>query len=143
MPDPPFCIFAVPYRYILRRHQPGSKTCQVSEYQVHWTDFPKHLPCLMFGVRQEGMRLMSDKTKNDFWFPAKKYGVGWGFPITWQGWAVFLGYIVVLISGSFFLTRSPFGFIFFPIFVVLLTALLIFICWKKGEKPDLRWGNKN
>jgi hypothetical protein len=29
-----------------------------------------------------------------YWFPAKRYGWGWGFPVTWQGWlalAVFLG----------------------------------------------------
>jgi uncharacterized membrane protein len=86
---------------------------------------------------------MDDKTKNEFWFPAKKYGVGWGFPVTWQGWAVFLVYIMLLILGITFLASSHFRFIFIPIFIVLLTAFLIFICWKKGEKLDLRWGSKN
>jgi hypothetical protein len=23
-----------------------------------------------------------------YWFPAKRYGWGWGLPVTWQGWAV-------------------------------------------------------
>lgn len=22
------------------------------------------------------------------WFPAKRYGWGWGLPVTWQGWVV-------------------------------------------------------
>ena len=24
-----------------------------------------------------------------YWFPAKRYGYGWGLPHTWQGWIVF------------------------------------------------------
>jgi len=35
------------------------------------------------------------KENKDTWFPAMKYGVGWGLPITWQGWAVFSSYIVL------------------------------------------------
>ena len=33
---------------------------------------------------------MTDKSP-PYWFPAKSYGFGWGLPITWQGWLVFLG----------------------------------------------------
>jgi hypothetical protein len=25
----------------------------------------------------------------EYWFPAKRYGWGWGIPVTWQGWVVF------------------------------------------------------
>ena len=25
-----------------------------------------------------------------YWFPAKRYGWGWGPPQTWQGWVVFV-----------------------------------------------------
>ena len=26
-----------------------------------------------------------------YWFPAKRYGWGWGLPSTWQGWIVLAG----------------------------------------------------
>ena len=32
---------------------------------------------------------MSEK---EYWFPAKKYGWGWGLPSTWQGWVVYCVY---------------------------------------------------
>jgi len=31
------------------------------------------------------------------WFAPKRYGLGSGLPISWQGWAVTLGFIVVTI----------------------------------------------
>jgi hypothetical protein len=31
-----------------------------------------------------------EKDKKKIWFSAKKYGVGWGFTFTWQGWTVLL-----------------------------------------------------
>ena len=38
-----------------------------------------------------------------YWFPAKRYGWGWGFPITWEGWltlAVFSGWLPLVVSYS-------------------------------------------
>jgi hypothetical protein len=26
------------------------------------------------------------ESQTDFWFPAKKFGWGWGPPVKWQGW---------------------------------------------------------
>ncbi|WP_155320770.1 hypothetical protein [Desulfosarcina ovata] len=83
-----------------------------------------------------------NKNDKDIWFPAMKYGVGWGLPVTWQGWIVFLIYIVLVIIGALFITRSPWLVILFIIYVFVLTGILLFICWKKGEKPELRWGKK-
>lgn len=83
-----------------------------------------------------------DENKSDIWFPAKKFGVGWGLPVAWQGWAVLASYMLLLIIGSLVLVSLPGRILFFPFYVILLTVLLIFICWKKGEKPELRWGNK-
>ncbi len=28
------------------------------------------------------------QTEPKYWFPAKRYGWGWGIPNTWQGWLV-------------------------------------------------------
>ena len=83
-----------------------------------------------------------EKDKKKIWFPAKKYGFGWGFPVTWQGWAVLLSYILLIIIGIKNVTGSASQIGSFFIYVVFLTALLIFICLKKGEKPAWRWGNK-
>ena len=82
-----------------------------------------------------------EKDKKEFWFPAMTYGIGWGLPVTWQGWVVLLIYNLLMIVGGVYLSRFPGGLIIFLIFALILSALLIFICWKKGEEPGLRWGN--
>ena len=68
------------------------------------------------------------------WFKAKKYGWGW-YPVTWQGWAVLLGYVAV----NFLLAMS---FILLIPGVIISTSLLIYICWRTGERPSWRWGDK-
>ena len=40
------------------------------------------------------------KNKSIYWFPAKKYGWGWGIPCSWQGWIV-AAFFALLFSGSF------------------------------------------
>jgi hypothetical protein len=92
-------------------------------------------------VRQLQDREM-EKNDKKFWFPAMKYGVGWGFPVTWQGWAVLLAYIALLFLGGLFIQMFPFLIIAFVIYVFILSGLLLYICWKKGEKPEIRWGKK-
>lgn len=71
-----------------------------------------------------------------YWFAAKRYGWGWGLPLTWQGWAVLLGYFVLLAAGPLFglAVRHPFA---FGGYALLLTAALFAICWRTGEPP--RW----
>jgi len=71
---------------------------------------------------------------NKIWFPAKKHGIGWGLPITWQGWVVLIIYGFLLIIGSVVLTRPTIQNVFFIAYIAVLSGLLIFICWKKGEK---------
>ena len=41
-----------------------------------------------------------DKSKQ-YWFPAKRYGWGWGPPQSWQGWLVLAGFFVLLLIGAF------------------------------------------
>jgi hypothetical protein len=81
--------------------------------------------------------------KNNIWFPAKKYGVGWGLPVTWQGWLVLLLYAVLLILGVNLLTSAFIAIPFFIAYFFSLTGLLVFICWKKGEQSGFRWGKNN
>jgi hypothetical protein len=39
-------------------------------------------------------------TQQRYWFPAKRYGWGWGFPLTWQGWIAFLGFLRFVLTGA-------------------------------------------
>lgn len=76
-----------------------------------------------------------------FWFSAMTYGVGWGLPVAWQGWVVFSAYLLVVIAGAVRFSDIKDLFWFVPLLVVS-TALLVFICWKKGPEPKLRWGDR-
>jgi hypothetical protein len=82
------------------------------------------------------------KGQNKIWFPAKKYGVGWGFPISWQGWVVLLLYVLLFVVGIKFVATTPVRTPFFIFYFLIITCLLIIICWKKGEKIDFRLGKK-
>ena len=58
------------------------------------------------------------------WFTAKRYGLGSGLPISWQGWAVLLIYVAV-VTCSFFLfgERNPATFAV----LIIATAILIVV----------------
>ena len=84
---------------------------------------------------------MEEKMK-EIWFPAKKYGFGWGLPIKWQGWVVLLAYVLLITIGSVILSDSSKAQIWLIPYILFLTILLILICWKKGEKAECKWGNK-
>jgi hypothetical protein len=76
----------------------------------------------------------------DYWFPAKRYGWGWGFPVTWQGWLVFAAFFVLLLAGIYLFPPGQSLAAFF-LYVIGLSAVLLVICWLKGEPPRWRWGN--
>jgi hypothetical protein len=86
----------------------------------------------------ESMRM--NKTSN-YWFPAKRYGWGWGLPNTWQGWAVLIAFFTLLAFGSalFPLASSVVPFL---IYSTVLSVILVLICYAKGEPPAWRWGDK-
>jgi len=74
-----------------------------------------------------------------FWFPAKRYGWGWGSPTTWQGWVILLVWLAAIAAGSlFFMPHHLFGFL---AFLLVMTILLLAICYAKGEPPAWRWGD--
>ena len=82
---------------------------------------------------------MNDQTKR-YWFPAKRYGWGWGPPSTWQGWVVLLVWLAVLIPASTWLALRSMP-LFFLFEAVMVTAIIT-ICYAKGEPPRWRWGDK-
>ncbi len=74
-----------------------------------------------------------------YWFPAKRYGWGWGFPITWQGWAVFALAIGVAVIGGLLFPPST-GLPRFLLLELGVAIVLVLVCWITGEPPRWRWG---
>lgn len=74
-----------------------------------------------------------------YWFPAKRYGWGWGPPSAWQGWvvvglfAVATALVIILVPPQ----REPVRFL---VGVMACTFGMLGVCWLKGEPPRWRWG---
>jgi hypothetical protein len=79
------------------------------------------------------------KTKNKkLWFKAKTFGWGW-VPVTWQGWLITLIFIAfITYMAMFYLVKGR----LVEYFVSLIASMIIlmYICFKTGEKPRWRWG---
>ena len=77
--------------------------------------------------------------KHSAWFPRKSYGWGWGLPSRWQGWVVFALYgaaltaAILLVPAEAVATRVG--------TIVCLSALLVAVCYWKGETPRWSWGD--
>jgi hypothetical protein len=74
-----------------------------------------------------------------FWFPAKRYGWGWGLPCSWPGWVVFAVWLLLICAGAVLLAPNHVG--LFVVFAGVLAIALLIICFFKGEKPRWRWGD--
>jgi hypothetical protein len=79
--------------------------------------------------------------ENRYWFPAKRHGWGWTWPIVWQGWAVMTVFFVLILVGAVTVLPGR-GQIAFVGYSVLLCVLLVAVCWVKGERPRSRWTGK-
>ena len=72
------------------------------------------------------------------WFPAKKYGWGWGLPCCWQGWVVFAVWLALICGGGIFL--APQNISLYVVYAIALNIALFIVVFIKGEKPRWRWG---
>jgi nitrate/nitrite transporter NarK len=75
-----------------------------------------------------------------YWFPAKRYGWGWGIPATWQGWLVLAAFIALVVAGTFLFPPHRMVAAYIA-YIVVLCAALTSVCWLKGEPPRWRWGD--
>jgi hypothetical protein len=74
-----------------------------------------------------------------YWFRAKTYGWGWGLPLRWQGWAVLVVFVVLLVLGRVLFPPGAKS-VLYALYVAGLSAAVVGICYLKGEPPKWRWG---
>ena len=69
------------------------------------------------------------------WFAPKRYGLGSGLPISWQGWLVLLLYAAAVI-GAFFLfgETSP-----ATIAVLIIATAILLVITAKTTRGGWRW----
>lgn len=67
-----------------------------------------------------------------YWFPAKRYGWGWGVPTAWQGRAVLITYLALAIGGIPVIHAAK-GTVVYIAYLSALTAVLVVVCWLTGE----------
>ena len=79
---------------------------------------------------------MTDEPK--YWFPAKRYGWGWGPASTWQGWMVLATYFSLLVVTALLFPPNSDLRLFLAL-VSVFRCLLVAVCWVEGE-PKWRWG---
>jgi hypothetical protein len=72
---------------------------------------------------------------NRYWFRAKRNGLGWGLPCSWQGWIFFVVWFCVLgICAVRLLPDRP---LVFALALGVMALILVAACYIKGEPPPL------
>ena len=67
---------------------------------------------------------------------------GVGGPTAWQGWGVLLAYFALVLAGIPFIQIGA-GNVAYFVYVLVLTAVLVGVCWLTGERPRWRWGKRD
>ena len=73
------------------------------------------------------------------WFAAKRYGYGAGLPISWQGWAILIGYMATVFAAARVLAERPLA--LFGILVPVTAALLVVTARTTRGGWRWRWGD--
>jgi hypothetical protein len=80
-------------------------------------------------------------TEGPEWFAAKRYGLGAGLPISWQGWAVLLGYLAVVFGSLFLLgERNPAT---YAVLIIATAVLLVITARTTRGGWRWRWGDSD
>jgi hypothetical protein len=73
------------------------------------------------------------------WFAPKRYGYGSGMPIAWQGWAITVAYIAIILIAIRFLPVRPI--IILAVIVPATATLLVITARTTRGGWRWRWGN--
>ena len=80
-----------------------------------------------------------EQDKKENWFPAKRYGWGWGPPRCWQGWVVMIVWIAAVALGGVVAANHTKVFLGYTI---VITAMFLIVVVIKGDPPRWRWGGE-
>ncbi len=69
------------------------------------------------------------------WFAPKRYGYGTGMPISWQGWAMTIGYLLMVAGLAFALARGP----LVLIAAIILPTVAFLVLSAKTTRGGWRW----
>ena len=75
------------------------------------------------------------------WFAPKRYGYGAGLPISWQGWAVTMGFVATVIAAGARFASKPL--VMIAIMVPLLTAFIVICARTTRGGWRWRWGDED
>ncbi len=80
-----------------------------------------------------------------YWFKPKRYGYG-ATPVTWQGWAVVLGTVAVMVAASAYLRSTEPGYWGLGLMFAFDAVALIFLAIVTRRKTEggwrWRWGGR-
>ncbi|HET7709697.1 MAG TPA: hypothetical protein VFK50_09225 [Sphingomicrobium sp.] len=69
------------------------------------------------------------------WFAAKRYGIGAGLPVSWQGWAVLLVYAATVLGALLLLgERNPATFA-----ILLISTAILLVVTARTTRGGWRW----
>lgn len=79
------------------------------------------------------------------WFVRKSYGWGWT-PSSWEGWLTILIFVMLGVANFYRIDAvshsSSDTLVSFVPETLIMSLILIIICYLKGESPRWHWGNK-
>jgi len=78
---------------------------------------------------------------NPEWFAPKRYGYGAGLPISWQGWAVAIGFVVLVTGLSLKFATRPLQ--LFAALVPITVAFLVICARTTRGGWRWRWGEED
>ena len=80
-------------------------------------------------------------TEGPEWFAPKRYGLGAGLPVSWQGWLVLLGYVAIIMVAFFlFGERNPAT---YAVLIIATAMLLVITARTTRGGWRWRWGDKD
>ena len=69
------------------------------------------------------------------WFAPKRYGLGTGLPIRWQGWALLIGFVALIIAVAIEFKGSP----VLAAAIIVPASILFLIVSVKTTRGGWRW----
>jgi hypothetical protein len=75
------------------------------------------------------------------WFAPKRFGYGAGLPISWQGWALTLGYVAISIGTAALFAQQPL--VLIAVLVPLTVALMVIAARTTKGGWRWRWGDED